>query len=33
MIAIGHKLYLSPLEKNKVGKVLDVGTGAGAWVM
>ncbi|KAK3946518.1 S-adenosyl-L-methionine-dependent methyltransferase [Pseudoneurospora amorphoporcata] len=33
MIAIGHKLYLSPLEKDKVKKVVDIGTGPGAWVI
>lgn len=27
--AIGDKLYLAPLEKEKVHRILDVGTGTG----
>ncbi|KAF6821797.1 umta methyltransferase family protein [Colletotrichum plurivorum] len=31
--AIGDKLYLAPLEKEKVHRILDVGTGTGIWAM
>lgn len=33
MLQLGGKLYLSPLNKNKVEKVLDVATGSGLWAM
>ncbi|KAF6802657.1 umta methyltransferase family protein [Colletotrichum sojae] len=31
--AIGDRLYLAPLEKEKVHRILDVGTGTGIWAM
>ncbi|KAK2049588.1 methyltransferase [Colletotrichum somersetense] len=31
--SIGNKLYLAPLKKNKVHRILDVGTGTGIWSM
>jgi len=31
--AIGDKLYTAPLDKEKVQKILDIGTGTGAWAM
>ncbi|KAK2030142.1 TAM domain methyltransferase [Colletotrichum zoysiae] len=31
--SIGNKLYLAPLEKDKVHRILDVGTGTGIWSM
>ncbi|KAF9870244.1 umta methyltransferase family protein [Colletotrichum karsti] len=30
---LGYKLYLAPLDKDKVHKVLDIGTGTGIWAM
>ncbi|TEA18381.1 Secondary metabolism regulator LAE1 [Colletotrichum sidae] len=30
---IGNKLYLSPLEEEKIHRILDVGTGTGIWAM
>ncbi|KAH7625497.1 S-adenosyl-L-methionine-dependent methyltransferase [Sordaria sp. MPI-SDFR-AT-0083] len=32
-LSIGGKLFLSPLDKKKVQKVLDVGTGTGLWAI
>ncbi|KAK0631451.1 S-adenosyl-L-methionine-dependent methyltransferase [Immersiella caudata] len=32
-LAIGGKLYLAPLKKDKIKKVLDVGTGTGIWAI
>ncbi|KAK5653706.1 hypothetical protein OQA88_8737 [Cercophora sp. LCS_1] len=32
-LAIGDKLFLSPLQKDKVKRVLDVGTGTGIWAI
>ncbi|CAI0642480.1 unnamed protein product [Colletotrichum noveboracense] len=31
--AIGDRLYLAPLEKEKIHKILDVGTGTGIWAI
>ncbi|KAH7625485.1 hypothetical protein B0T09DRAFT_361424 [Sordaria sp. MPI-SDFR-AT-0083] len=33
MVQLDGKLYLSPLDKKKIHKVLDVGTGNGMWAM
>ncbi|KAL0466353.1 S-adenosyl-L-methionine-dependent methyltransferase [Neurospora intermedia] len=33
MVQLDGKLYLSPLDKKKVQKVLDVGTGSGLWAI
>lgn len=33
MVQLDGQLYLSPLDKKKVQKVLDVGTGSGLWAM
>ncbi|KAK1971841.1 methyltransferase domain-containing protein [Colletotrichum sublineola] len=30
---IGEKLYLAPIDKNKVHRILDIGTGTGVWAM
>ncbi|TDZ21758.1 Secondary metabolism regulator LAE1 [Colletotrichum orbiculare MAFF 240422] len=30
---IGNKLYLAPLEEEKIHRILDVGTGTGIWAM
>ncbi|OHE95153.1 methyltransferase [Colletotrichum orchidophilum] len=30
---LGHRLYLAPLEKENVHKILDIGTGTGIWAM
>ncbi|TDZ46966.1 Secondary metabolism regulator LAE1 [Colletotrichum trifolii] len=30
---IGNRLYLAPLDKNKVTSILDIGTGTGIWAM
>ncbi|KAK2050679.1 S-adenosyl-L-methionine-dependent methyltransferase, partial [Colletotrichum somersetense] len=30
---IGDKLYLAPLDKNKIHRILDIGTGTGVWAM
>ncbi|KAK5991919.1 Methyltransferase [Cladobotryum mycophilum] len=32
-LALGDKLYLSPLDKDKIEKVLDMGTGTGLWAI
>ncbi|EGO58692.1 hypothetical protein NEUTE1DRAFT_78072 [Neurospora tetrasperma FGSC 2508] len=33
MVTMGHRLYCAPLDKNKVRKVLDIGTGSGLWAI
>ncbi|KAJ4413553.1 hypothetical protein N0V85_003515 [Neurospora sp. IMI 360204] len=33
MLSMGDKLFLSPLEKKKIHKVLDIGTGSGIWAI
>ncbi|KAK1999914.1 S-adenosyl-L-methionine-dependent methyltransferase [Colletotrichum falcatum] len=30
---IGEKLYLAPLDKDKIHRILDIGTGTGVWAM
>ncbi|KOS22898.1 Demethylmenaquinone methyltransferase [Escovopsis weberi] len=32
-IALGDQLYIAPLERDKIKKVLDVGTGTGIWAI
>ncbi|KAH8886942.1 S-adenosyl-L-methionine-dependent methyltransferase [Thozetella sp. PMI_491] len=31
--AIGHRLYLAPVEKEKIHTILDIGTGTGVWAI
>lgn len=33
MVQLDGKLFLSPLDKKKVQKVLDIATGSGLWAM
>ncbi|KAK3399765.1 S-adenosyl-L-methionine-dependent methyltransferase [Sordaria brevicollis] len=32
-VCIGHRLYRAPLDKKKVQKAIDIGTGSGIWAM